>query len=98
MVLSIGSHVMTSASIIIHALGRVGIQNVGQRYYTNKEGYQDVTAEMAMELVQISNRKSVGKEKYDAVMKDIFAVCEKHGYRVVGRIILEDKYTGRIWR
>ena len=70
----------------------------GKRYYTNKEKYADVTAGMAMELVEIRQKKSVGKEKHDAVMKEIFEVCKKHGYRVVGRIVLEEKFNGRIWR
>ena len=69
-----------------------------KRYYVNNEKYADVTAGMALELAVVSRRKSVGKGKHDAVMKEIFEVCKKHGYRVVGRIVLEEKYNGRIWR
>lgn len=71
---------------------------MGQRYYKNSEGYPDVTAEMAIELVEIRRRKSVGKMKRDKTIKEIHEVCKKNGFRLVNRVELQDRSNGRVWR
>lgn len=71
---------------------------MGQRYYKNSEGYPDVTAEMAMELVEIRRRKSPGKIKCEKTIKEIREVCKKNGFRLVNRVELEDVSNGRVWR
>lgn len=71
---------------------------MGQRYYKNSEGYPDVTAEMAIELVEIRRRKSPGKIKLDKTIKEIHEVCKKNGFQLVNRVELQDKSNGRVWK
>lgn len=59
----------------------------------NHEGYMDLTPHKAMNTVgsdeEIRFRKLLGT---------IFYICELAGFRIHGRIELEDTRTGRMWR
>ena len=68
--------------------------------YLNHEYYSDPTAGKAIQNLERKKKRKrkTSKKSHSNVMKEIFEVCSKHGYRVVGRIVLEDKDTGEVWR
>ena len=58
----------------------------------NASGCIDTTAYKAIKKVDEEN------ERHKRVLQMIFYICELAGFRVKGRIVLEDKKSGRIWR
>lgn len=58
----------------------------------NASGYLDLTAYEAIKKADDLD------EKHRKVLYTIFFICELAGFRVKGRIVLEDKDSGRIWR
>lgn len=62
-------------------------------YRKNGSGCWDPTAYKAMTNIE-KNRKT--KKKVGILLKNIFKLCDKAGYRVEGRIVLVDKKTGEI--
>lgn len=60
----------------------------------NSEGYPDPTAYEAIKRVEAAEEEARVKK----LLKTIFTVCDLAGFRVDGRIALEDLKTGKIWR
>lgn len=58
----------------------------------NASGYIDQTAYEAIKKVDEED------ERHKRVLQMIFYICEFAGFRVKGRVVLEDKKSGRIWR
>ena len=58
----------------------------------NSEGYPDPTAYEAIKRLEAE------EQKVNHLLKIIFSVCKLAGFRVEGRIVLEDLETGKIWR
>lgn len=58
----------------------------------NREGYSDPTAFAA------GNRIEKGNERFHKLICTILSLCDLAGFRMIGRITLEDKRTGKIWR
>lgn len=61
-------------------------------YRKNAEGYPDPTAYKAIQNVYKED------ERFQKLLHSIFDICDLAGFRIQGRIVLEDKKTGRIWR
>ena len=62
----------------------------------NTEGYIDIVPYTAIKNL---DRKVVSKETthFRKTLRAIFCLCEIAGFRVCGRIVLEDLKTGKIW-
>lgn len=58
----------------------------------NGSGYSDPTAYKAIKKVDDDD------ERFHKLLNTIFTICELAGFRVEGRIVLQDKETGRVWR
>lgn len=58
----------------------------------NGSGCKDLTAYHAIKNVTRE------EERYKKLLQTIFNICDLAGYRVEGRIVLENKKTGRVWR
>ena len=58
----------------------------------NHEGYDDPAAYMAMKKIEKET------DRFNKLFHMIRDLCELAGFRIVGRIVLEDKRTGKIWR
>lgn len=63
----------------------------------NGSGYVDPTAYKAIKNVE-KRPRGEDFERYNRVIRLIFAVCELAGFHVENRIVLKDKKTGRIWK
>lgn len=59
----------------------------------NHEGYMDLTPHKAMNAV--SNDEEI---RFRKLLGTIFYLCDLAGFRIHGRIELEDTRTGRMWR
>ena len=62
----------------------------------NTEGYVDIVPYTAIKNL---DRNGVSKETthFRKTLRAIFCICEIAGFRVCGRIVLEDLKTGKIW-
>ena len=58
----------------------------------NASGYSDPTACKAI------RKADHDRERMMKLLDVIFTICDYAGFRVAGRIPLEDKKTGKIWR
>ena len=58
----------------------------------NASGCKDLTAYKAIKKIERE------EERFSKLLQTIFNVCDLAGFRVEGRIVLEDKKTGRVWR
>ncbi len=61
----------------------------------NASGYMDLTAYEAIKNV---DREADAEERFKKLLNTIFYICELAGFRIEGRIILQDKKTGKVWR
>jgi hypothetical protein len=59
----------------------------------NSEGYSDPTAYLALRNLELE-----GDIRFHRLLHTLVYICEVAGFKVKGRIVLEDKKTGRIWR
>lgn len=66
------------------------------RLYKNVEGYSDPTAGCAMESVSEAERQRL--EVMSAVIHIMKATADLAGFKVIERIILEDKKTGKKYK
>lgn len=62
----------------------------------NTEGYVDIVPYTAIKNL---DRNGASKETthFRKTLRAIFCICELAGFRVCGRIVLEDLKTGKIW-
>ena len=58
----------------------------------NQSHNKDLTAYHAI------NNVDKEQERKDELLKHIFYIVNQAGFRVQGRIVLEDKKSGRVWR
>lgn len=58
----------------------------------NHEGYDDPAAYAAMKKIERE------EERFNKLLHMIRDLCELSGFKILDRIVLEDKRTGRIWR
>jgi hypothetical protein len=61
----------------------------------NASGYMDPTA---YEAIRNVDREAEAEERFKKLLNTIFYICELAGFRIEGRIVLQDKKTGKIWR
>lgn len=61
----------------------------------NASGYMDLTAYEAIGNVE---REAEAEERFKKLLNTIFYICELAGFRIEGRIVLQDKKTGKVWR
>lgn len=62
----------------------------------NGEHYPDPTAYIAIK--RADNDANPDVERHHKLIGAILRVCELAGYEVVDRIVVKDKYTGKVWR
>lgn len=62
----------------------------------NTEGYIDIVPYTAIKNL---DRNGASKETthFRKTLRAIFCICDLAGFRVCGRIVLEDLKTGKIW-
>lgn len=61
----------------------------------NASGYMDLTAYEAIRNVE---REAEAEERFKKLLNTIFYICDLAGFRIEGRIVLQDKKTGKVWR
>ena len=61
----------------------------------NASGYMDPTA---FEAIRNVERESEAEERFKKLLSTIFYICDLAGFHIEGRIVLQDKKTGKIWR
>lgn len=61
----------------------------------NASGYMDPTA---YEAIRNVDREAEAEERFKKLLNTIFYICELAGFRIEGRIVLQDKKTGKVWR
>jgi hypothetical protein len=61
--------------------------------YKNSEGYSDPTAYEAIKKADYDFELA----RRSKLLKAIYAICDLAGYHVAGRIVLRDKFTGKVW-
>lgn len=61
----------------------------------NASGYMDLTAYEAIRNVE---REAEAEERFKKLLSTIFYICDLAGFRIEGRIVLQDKKTGKVWR
>lgn len=61
----------------------------------NASGYMDLTA---FEAIRNVEREAEAEERFKKLLNTIFYICELAGFRIEGRIVLQDKKTGKVWR
>lgn len=59
----------------------------------NAEGYLDLTAHDGIERATFD----VETHRHTKLLKAIYSICDLAGYHVQGRIVLKDKFTGKVW-
>lgn len=67
----------------------------------NASGCWDFTAYDAIKHVEENenkNKKSVRDYMFERLLKSIFKLCDKSGFKICNRIILQDKKTGKIYK
>lgn len=57
----------------------------------NASGCWDFTAYDAIKNIDDENRKSVRDYMFDRLLKSIFKLCDRSGFKICNRIILQDK-------
>lgn len=60
----------------------------------NASGYMDPTAYEAIRNVEWEE----AEERFKKLLSTIFYICDLAGFRIEGRIVLQDKKTGKVWR
>lgn len=68
-----------------------------ERYWENGSGYYDPTATHAIEEESKKERKSRNKEIHDTI-NQIKNLLDKKGLKLINRIELKDKQTGKVYR
>lgn len=58
----------------------------------NGSGYVDPTA------YEVLKKMDEEEKRFHKLLHMIFDICDLAGFRVEGRITLEDKQTGKVWR
>lgn len=61
----------------------------------NCEGYMDMTPYEADRNMARERRE---EERFNKLLRTIFYICDLAGFRICGRIVLEDVRTGRVWK
>lgn len=61
----------------------------------NASGYMDLTAYEAIRNVE---REAEAEERFKKLLNTIFYICDLAGFRIEGRVVLQDKKTGKVWR
>lgn len=61
----------------------------------NSEGYMDMTPYEATRKIDRERRE---EERFNKLLRTIFYICDLAGFRICGRIVLEDVRTGRVWK
>ena len=64
----------------------------------NASGCWDFTAYDAMRNIDDKDKKGVRDYMFDRLLKSIFKLCDKSGFKICNRIILQDKKTGKIYK
>lgn len=61
--------------------------------FKNAEGYSDPTAYEAIKKADYDFELA----RRTKLLKTIYSICDLAGYHVAGRIVLKDKFTGKVW-
>ena len=65
----------------------------GEKY--NASGCKDLTAYQALKNIEREKRE---EERLKKLLATIFYICDLAGFHIEERIVLKDKYTGKVWR
>lgn len=60
----------------------------------NGSGYFDPTAYKVLKKMEQEEEEI----RFHKLLHTIFYICDLAGFRIEGRIVLEDKKTGKVWR
>jgi len=63
----------------------------------NAAGYPDPTAYEAIKAVD-GEADADDEARFKKLLGHIFYICDLAGFRIKGRIEIEDKKTGKVWR
>ena len=58
-------------------------------------GYMDLTA---FEAIKNIEREADAEDRFKKLLNTIFSICDLAGFRIEGRIVLQDEKTGKVWR
>jgi hypothetical protein len=61
----------------------------------NDSGCKDLTAFQAIENVE---RDRKDEERFKKLLSTIFYICDLAGFHIEERLVLRDKYTGKVYR
>jgi hypothetical protein len=70
-------------------------KNNDPRY--NVSGCLDLTAYAALRNVEREETRE-DRNRISKLLAEIFKLCDRAGFTVVGRITFKDKKTGKVWR
>ena len=65
--------------------------------FKNPEGYADPTAYQALRNIELQERDSADDYAY-RVIKNILVSLDLYGFKLVGRLHIQDKVTGREYK
>ena len=65
---------------------------MGNDFKRNASGYIDPTAYEAITNIESEN------ERFKKLLNSIFNICDLADFEIMGRIVLVDKRSGKVWR
>ena len=65
---------------------------MGNDLKRNASGYIDPTAYEAITNIESEN------ERFKKLLNSIFNICDLADFEIIGRIVLVDKRSGKVWR
>ena len=65
---------------------------MGNDLKRNASGYIDPTAYEAISNIESEN------ERFKKLLNSIFNICDLADFEIMGRIVLVDKRSGKVWR
>lgn len=65
---------------------------MGNDLKRNASGYIDPTAYEAITNIESEN------ERFKKLLNSIFNICDLADFEIIGRIVLADKRSGKVWR
>ena len=66
----------------------------GKTRYRNSEGFDDPTACGAINRAD----REIDYRRFKKTMRDLHNICAMNGFAIQGRVVLQDKTNGKVWR
>ena len=67
---------------------------MGRHNNRNSEGFDDPTA---CEAINRADRE-IDYRRFKKTMRDLHNICAMNGFAIQGRVVLQDKTNGKVWR